>query len=223
MKKLVALILALSMMFALCGCASSDYKKAQELFEKRQYSDAAELFKKLGDYKDSKVKLCEALIHKIGFLSTFNPSQSDIIKAEEALEVYNSLSDEEKSAVSNKSDLPTQDEINELREIRQRKDAEEIIEKAVLEDAAKTIRSYLKNPSSYQERTDTQSYAFVLWDEEDPTKVHGSVYVYYSALNDFGGRIDSSVHGVWNGTYKNGKFTLESSSIGTSMMLEALR
>ena len=53
MKKLVALILALSMAFALCGCASSDYKKAQKLLDAGAYDEAIALFEQLDDYKDS--------------------------------------------------------------------------------------------------------------------------------------------------------------------------
>lgn len=230
MKKIVALLLVLAMALALCGCSSSDYKKAQKLFEERQYEEALAIFEELGEYQDSKqqvsnckIKICETLIDKIGFLSKYDPSYSSIGAAEKALSYYDSLTDDEKTQVSNKSYLPSEDELAELRTIRQRKDAEEKIEEAVMADAVKTIKSYLKNPSSYQERTDRQSYVFVLWDEEDPTRVHGNVYVYYNALNDFGGRIDSSVSGTWTGTYKNGIFTLDSSSVGLSMALEALR
>lgn len=54
MKKLVALLLALSMVFALCGCSSSDYKKAKGLYDEGNYEEAKALFEKLGDYEDSK-------------------------------------------------------------------------------------------------------------------------------------------------------------------------
>ncbi len=260
MKKLVALLLALSMAVALCGCMSEDYKKAVSLFEYERFDDAQAVFEELGDYKDSrdqvknckyqkamkmieqhqyrdaqtvleeledyrdcKVKLCEVLINQIGYLSKYDPSYSSISAAERALSYYESLDESEKSQVANRIELPTKDEIAEVREIRQRKDAEKRIEEAVLADSVKTIKNYLNNPSSYQERTDRESRVSVLWDEEDPTKVHGLVDVYFSALNNLGGRIDSHVSGIWTGTYKNGTFTLESSSVGTSMMLEALR
>ena len=230
----VPIVLALVLIVALGSSpkkqAAAQYEKAQELFEQREFEEAQAIFESLGDYKDSKeqisncrVKICEKLISNIGYLSTYDPSYGAIVSAEKALAYYLALEDSEQKQVSNKNELPTNEEIKEFREIRKRKDAEETIKKTVLEEAAKEIKKWLKNPSSYQERTDQKSYAFVLWDEEDPTKVHGNVYIYYSALNSFGGRMDSSVNGIWNGTYINGVFTLEYTSIGTSMMLEALR
>ena len=56
MKKIVALILALSMVFALCGCGNSskkDYEKAVSLFNEGSYTEAQTIFKELGDYEDS--------------------------------------------------------------------------------------------------------------------------------------------------------------------------
>ena len=53
MKKLIALTLALMMIFALTGCASKDYKTAGELRSSGSYVSAAEMYTALGDYKDS--------------------------------------------------------------------------------------------------------------------------------------------------------------------------
>ena len=64
MKKIIALILALSMAFALCGCASSDYKKAQQLFDEGEYDEAKEAFEKLSDYKESASYLEKIQIEK---------------------------------------------------------------------------------------------------------------------------------------------------------------
>lgn len=57
MKKFLALILALSMAFALCGCGNNDYKKAVSLFEEGEYEQAKELFIALKDYEDSEAYL----------------------------------------------------------------------------------------------------------------------------------------------------------------------
>lgn len=53
MKKLIAVLLALSMAISLCACKSSDYKEAQELYDDERYSRARKIFVELGDYKDS--------------------------------------------------------------------------------------------------------------------------------------------------------------------------
>ena len=60
MKKLISIILALSIAFSLVGCDSSDYKKGLELYEQGEYSNAQLIFEGLGDYKDSMqmVKAC---------------------------------------------------------------------------------------------------------------------------------------------------------------------
>ena len=60
MKRFFAFILALSMAFALCGCSSSDYKKAQELFNAGKWGESIEIFEGLGDYNDSRDKVIEA-------------------------------------------------------------------------------------------------------------------------------------------------------------------
>lgn len=53
MKKTVALILALSLVFLLSGCDSADYSKAEKLMEQGDYTAASEAFRALGDYKES--------------------------------------------------------------------------------------------------------------------------------------------------------------------------
>lgn len=59
MKKIIAIVLILSICFCLPGCKTSDYKDAIGLFEQQNYKDAAIAFEVLGDYKDSQVKLKE--------------------------------------------------------------------------------------------------------------------------------------------------------------------
>ena len=55
MKRRISWVLALCLvLLALTGCDSSDYKKAQELFEAGEYEAAEQLFDQLGDYEDSK-------------------------------------------------------------------------------------------------------------------------------------------------------------------------
>lgn len=53
MKKTLTLLLAIVMMLSLCGCNSSDYKKAVSLYEAGNYAEAAEIFTSLGDYEDA--------------------------------------------------------------------------------------------------------------------------------------------------------------------------
>lgn len=58
LNKVLALILSIFIMAScLTSCKSSDYKKALSYLDEGKYSDAAELFKELGDYKDSEAKL----------------------------------------------------------------------------------------------------------------------------------------------------------------------
>lgn len=262
MRKIVAMMLALTMALVLGGCAGSDYKKALELFEQGQYEEAKSVFEELGDYRDSKeqvsnckyniaqgmfeqgqyeeaqtvfeelgeyqdskeqvskckIKICEALIDKMGW-GLIIPSYSALEAAEQALSYYNGLDEKEKTQVRNKDILATPEENEECRETLAREAAEERIEKEVLEEAVKEVKKYLKNPSSYQERTDMKSRTSVLWDEDDPTKVSGVVDIYYNALNDFGGRIDDHASSLWKGTYIDGVFTLTEMNIGLYMLV----
>ena len=54
MKRFAALLLVVLMVIPLFGCSSSDYKKAVELYDAKDYEGAKEIFDALGDYKDSK-------------------------------------------------------------------------------------------------------------------------------------------------------------------------
>ncbi len=90
MKKVVALILALSMALALCGCGNStkkDYDKAVALFADGAYKDAQAIFEGLGDYEDSTdyVKKCKAFIANEYF---------DEGELESALAIYKEIGDE---------------------------------------------------------------------------------------------------------------------------------
>lgn len=52
-KKAVLWLLLLALALSLCGCKSSDYKAADELYAAGDFAAAAEGFAALGDYKDS--------------------------------------------------------------------------------------------------------------------------------------------------------------------------
>lgn len=53
MKRILALLLTVCMAVSLCGCSSSDYKKAVSLLDAGEYADAITLLEELGDYEDS--------------------------------------------------------------------------------------------------------------------------------------------------------------------------
>ena len=53
MKKMIALILTLSLCLSLCACAGSDYRKAMKHYEAREYREAKVIFTQLEDYKDA--------------------------------------------------------------------------------------------------------------------------------------------------------------------------
>lgn len=79
MKKFLCLILAVVTVFALAGCESSDYKKAQELYESGDYAAAQEIFADLGDYEDSEkmVDDCHQQIVKEQLKTVYNEIGGD--------------------------------------------------------------------------------------------------------------------------------------------------
>ena len=62
MKKAVCIVLVLSIVISFCGCSSSDYNKAVKLYDNGDYSSAEQIFRELGDYKDSQDYLEKTLI-----------------------------------------------------------------------------------------------------------------------------------------------------------------
>lgn len=50
-------VLGIALIVSLAACDSSDYKKAEELYNEGQYNEALYLFKNLGDYEDSQEKV----------------------------------------------------------------------------------------------------------------------------------------------------------------------
>lgn len=91
MRKLFALILSLVMLGMLTGCDSSDYKKAVSLYESGEYTQAAEMYKALGDYEDS-ADMVKACNYQIALELT------GAEKYQEALIVFLSLGDYEDCA-----------------------------------------------------------------------------------------------------------------------------
>ncbi len=49
-KKVLAAVLMIAVMFSITGCNSSDYKKAAQMMADGDYAAASEMFKALGDY-----------------------------------------------------------------------------------------------------------------------------------------------------------------------------
>lgn len=68
MKRIIALLFVLAVVFGLCGCTGSDYRKAQKLFEEGRYEEARGAFEKLGDYEESHdyfAKCCYYIAQKL--------------------------------------------------------------------------------------------------------------------------------------------------------------
>ena len=53
MKKSILLVMIVFLVTVLCGCKSSDYKKATQLMQAGDYEKAANLYRTLEDYKDA--------------------------------------------------------------------------------------------------------------------------------------------------------------------------
>lgn len=70
MKKIISLVLSLSMLLALCSCgepspeeiAAENYQQATELLEAGSYSEALELLRALGAYEDAPALRREAAV-----------------------------------------------------------------------------------------------------------------------------------------------------------------
>lgn len=90
-KKILAAVLMIAVMFSITGCNSSDYKKAAQMMADGDYAAASEMFKALGDYEDSadQAKECDYQIAKAAF---------DDGEYEKAIELFTSLGDYQDSA-----------------------------------------------------------------------------------------------------------------------------
>lgn len=90
-KKILAAVLMIAVMFSITGCNSSDYKKAAQMMADGDYAAASEMFKALGDYEDSadQAKECDYQIAK----ATFDSGEH-----EKAIELFTALGDYQDSA-----------------------------------------------------------------------------------------------------------------------------
>ena len=90
-KKILAAVLMIAVMFSITGCNYSDYKKAAQMMADGYYAAASEMFKALGDYKDSadQAKECNYQIAKAAF---------DDGEYEKAIELFTALGDYQDSA-----------------------------------------------------------------------------------------------------------------------------
>ena len=79
MKKWISLLLVVCIAFALCGCSSSDYKKAVSLYNEGEYDQAKALFVELGEYKDSALYVDKCDYGKA--VSLYNEGEYDQAKA----------------------------------------------------------------------------------------------------------------------------------------------
>lgn len=91
MKRILSILLALAMVFALAGCTASDYKAAVKTMESGDYAAASAAFKALGDYEDS-----AALAQSCDYLLATELYNSGDYAA--ALAAYEALGDYEDSA-----------------------------------------------------------------------------------------------------------------------------
>lgn len=98
MKRLLAILCILAMVLCIAGCDSSDYKKAQELYDNGDYLGAAAIFEQLGDYEDSPKQLNRA---KYAYAEELLEEED----FDEALEIFTELDDysesQDKIAVCN--------------------------------------------------------------------------------------------------------------------------
>lgn len=181
MKKIITFLLVLVICLSLCGCKSSDYRKATTMFESGKYQKAKELFGNLGEYKDSaemlsecSVKECEALIEDIGVITYYSEYvEKDFQKA---MSAYNSLTNAEKDCVRNAELLRQREaEFNEAL----------FLEKAseyVIEEATGRVKSCAN--STFKLRTDKKSHASANRSVLDPNELYGNYTVYFSLNND---------------------------------------
>ena len=92
MKKIIAILLALTMVFALAGCDASDYKKAVSAMDSGDYAAASTAFKALGDYKDS-ADLAKKCDYNLAKAALDAKNYADAVKGFEALGDYEDSAD----------------------------------------------------------------------------------------------------------------------------------
>lgn len=103
-KRIVLIILVLTLSICLTACKSSDYKKAIELQGTGNYQAAADIFTQLADYEDSADHLagCIAMMDAIDFFDNATVELENKNTAlDEAISVANSLVQGEDKALDN--------------------------------------------------------------------------------------------------------------------------
>lgn len=204
MKKFGVLLLVLVMVFALCGCKSSDYKEAKNLYDNGDYVSARNIFEELNGYKDSEEMIVNCKVERcIEILDEISTSEYlSELKYEEADETYKGLSLADKSRVTNAHVL------EEYRVKYEQIMAEDEIKEEVIDYGKDWIKMLLNAPSTYKDHPSKKNYCSLQWDENNPELVSGWVDVYYVAENAFGGTIEGGYEWEWAATYKNGKLDI---------------
>lgn len=95
MKKLIVLLLVLTMMLTLAGCKKDDYESAVALMDAGSYAEAIVAFTELGDYEDSAQRLeeCKNITTYAEATALFEAENY-----EEALKLFTALGNYEDSA-----------------------------------------------------------------------------------------------------------------------------
>lgn len=218
MKKIRILAIVLVCMLALCGCDSNDYEEAMDLYEQGKYKEAKEIFLALDTYKDSEamaekceiecsVEECIKLIDKLCIDSStdYYSVRFSLEEYQDAFSKYYGLPQEHKSRITNA------DKLLSMEKEYEQCCAEEKIKQQVLAEATNVVKGYISRyaaASTYRVSSEKEHYIFLYWDENDPSKVAGSVTMYYSFENEYGRTEDREEDGYWEGTYKNGKFEI---------------
>lgn len=218
MKRALSVILIVLMVLIFSGCDSSDYKKATELFEQGEFAQAREIFAELADYEDSqeKVKLCDIeitieecnnAIANLGLTNsvTYYDVLFSLSRFEKAFNLYYSVPEEYKDRITDAQKLLAAQTLYE--QCR----AEEEIENQVTAEAIKVVKDYTSKYaaiSTFQIREDKETSFALFWDDEDPTLLNGSITLYYSYANKYGGTEDREEMGFWDGKYENGVFEI---------------
>ena len=211
MIKLAALLVLILSLFTLCSCSTSKEKTGgnQGIDANTQNSqDSSQESSEKG-----RVKKCEELIDAVFEImpdaifdsrnGTYIYDQNSFEAFEKADKYYNSLTDEEKSQVSNIDVLEKQrpNYLALLEKVSKYKIMQEIY-LASKEEFIEEIKDRLKDPSSFQE----VSYFPLMPESKDYNgDFEFQATFTFSATNSFGGRLQEEWRGTVSGTYKNGR------------------
>lgn len=206
--RLVTLLVLVLSLLILCSCSTSkEETDADQGIDANAQDSSQESLEKLH------VKKCEELIDDIfeimpdAIFDTLNGTyiydQDSFEAFEKADKYYNSLTDEEKSQVSNIDILEEQrpNYLALLEKVSKYKIMQEIY-LASKEVFIEEIKARLKDPSSFQE----VSYSPLMLESEDYNgDFEFQATFTFSATNSFGGRLQEKWRGKVSGSYKNGR------------------